>query len=427
MAKAGRNSSERSTGVKRESSQAPGVAGTLSATEVAREAGVDGTRVEWLVRIGIIKPDRPDAFRIGDVFRLRLIEGLLKAGFSTQQIEWAAAGGYLNLDHIDRYYPDEPDPRSGRTFAEFSRAAGPRASLLPAVFEMLGLPQPPPAAPIHVGEEELLMRFLEVWRLAPDDDTLLRAARLVAAGTRSSALGWMELLDEQVGAHARARLLRGEVERFPSEVTMAFAALLELAPQMMKWLTGRYLEQRAMEGIVAGFEQFLASRGLGPPPRESPDPAVIFVDLSGYTRLTEERGDQMAVRSATALQREAHAVAAEYEGRLVKLLGDGAMLWFPDAGRAVAAAVELVRALGSGGDLAAHAGVHAGPIVERDLDLFGRTVNLASRIAGAAGPGEVLVSQAVVDAVGEPARFERADTAELKGIAEPILLYRVKG
>jgi adenylate cyclase len=90
------------------------------------------------------------------------------------------------------------------------------------------------------------------------------------------------------------------------------------------------------------------------------------------------------------------------------------------------AALALVQGLGVDGSLPAHAGVHTGPVIERDLDLFGRTVNMASRIAGAAGPGEVLVSEAVAEAVDNPAlRFEPADAAMLKGISEPVQLFRV--
>jgi class 3 adenylate cyclase len=152
---------------------------------------------------------------------------------------------------------------------------------------------------------------------------------------------------------------------------------------------------------------------------------VVFVDLSGYTRLTEERGDEVAVGLAVTLQRASEAVAADNQGRLVKLLGDGAMLWFPDAERGLRAALTVVRALGADGKLPAHAGVHAGPVIERDLDLFGGTVNLASRLAAAAGPGEVLASQEVRDAVDNPmVRFERAEGVVLKGITRPIPLFR---
>jgi adenylate cyclase len=110
---------------------------------------------------------------------------------------------------------------------------------------------------------------------------------------------------------------------------------------------------------------------------------------------------------------------------VVKGLGDGAMLHLPDASRGVEAALELVRALSVRVGISAHAGVHAGPVIERDRDLFGRTVNLASRIAEVPRPGEVLTTQAVVDSVHDSAlHFEAADGARLKGIPELVPLFR---
>ena len=111
---------------------------------------------------------------------------------------------------------------------------------------------------------------------------------------------------------------------------------------------------------------------------------------------------------------------------MVKLLGDGALLWFPDPILGVEAALDLVRTMSGEGALAAHAGIHAGPVIERDLDVFGRTVNLASRIADVAQPGEVLATRAVVEAVGDgPYRSELLEDANLKGIQEPVSLFRV--
>ncbi len=107
----------------------------------------------------------------------------------------------------------------------------------------------------------------------------------------------------------------------------------------------------------------------------------------------------------------------------MKLLGDGAMLWFPNPDRGVLASLSLVQAM-SGGTLPPRAGVHVGPVIERDLDLFGRTVNLAFRIPEVAGAGEVLVSEAVAEAVTLPqVRFERTDAIVLKGTPEPVVLY----
>lgn len=398
---------------------------TFSAEELAGEAGVSSDRIEWLQGIGILKPREPGNFRFGDVFRVKLVAALLEGGFTSEQVEWAVSEGHLNLDRVHEYQLVEPGPLSKRTFAQFMATAGPRASLLPVVFASLGLPQPDPSSPIHTDEEERLQQFLEGWGPAHSDDTLIRAARLIAEGTRMATQGWVDLIDEQVAGPARERLYRGELERFPGEVRETFSTLLRLLPRMIEWLFQRYLEQRSVAGIVEGFEEFFAARGLGPPPQPTAPPAVVFVDLSGYTRLTEEHGDEVAVGFASTLQREAEAAAAGNDGRLVKLLGDGAMLRFPDAERGLKAALALVRALSVDGSLPAHAGVHAGPVIERDLDLFGRTVNLASRLAEAAGPGEVLVSEAVRDSVHSPAvRFERADGPVLKGMAEPTPLFR---
>jgi class 3 adenylate cyclase len=399
---------------------------TFSMDELADETGVSRDRIEWMTDIGILKPDRPGTFRFGDVFRVKLISALLRGGFTSRHVEWALSEGHLNVDRFDEYVSAEPGPRSERTFAKFMSKAGPRASLLPAVYAALSLPAPDPSTQIYADEEERLLRFLDGWRLARSDETLIRAARLIAEGTRMATLGWADLIDEQVAGPAAESVYRGEIERFPDEVREAFVTLRTLQPRMMEWLIERYLEERIVAGIVEGLEQLFASRGIGPPRPTAPR-AVTFVDLSGYTRLTEERGDEVAVGFAATLQRHAEAVAASKGGRLVKLLGDGAMLYLPDAGRGVEAAIDLVRALSVETEISAHAGVHAGPVIERDRDLFGSTVNLASRIADAAGPGDVLASQAIVDAVHDSAvHFEPVDRVQLQGIPGAIRLFRAR-
>lgn len=402
------------------------MARTYSAQEIAAEAGVPDERITWLVSIGLLTPDESGSFTFGAIFGTKLVTALLDAGLPEATVERAAAEGWLDFGHVDDYLPHEPGPRSDRTFAEFQETAGPRASLLPAVYEVLGLPKPDPSAPIHVDEESMFGRFLDGWRLTGDEDSLLRAARLVAAGTRAATIGWVELLDEEVAAPARERMLSGEVDRFPDEARVAFATLIGLAPQMFSWLSYRYLEQRSTETIVDGFERFLASRDLAPTPEPQAPPAIVFVDLSGFTKLTEERGDLTAVRIATSLQRQADATAARHGGRLVKLLGDGAMLRFPEPVAGLIAALDLVKTMSDEGALTAHAGVHAGSVIERDQDVFGRTVNLASRIADVAQPGEVLATDAIVDAANDGSyRFEPLEEAHLKGIPEPVPLFRV--
>jgi class 3 adenylate cyclase len=401
------------------------VARTFSAEEIAAEAGVPQDRVAWLVSIGIVKPSQSGALRFGDVFRVKLVSALLGAGLTEAILERATAEGWLNLDHVDAYLPNEPSPRSSHTFADFVTSAGPTASTLPSVYEVLGAAT---ARSIGAdprrrgGDVRAVLRWVAPRergrRPAPGGATARR-------GHEGSGDRWTELLDEQMGRPAQERMFRREIDRFPREVTLAVATLVRLAPEMFVWLSYRYIEQRFVAGIVEGVERFLATHELLPMPQSQGPPAIVFVDLSGFTRLTEERGDEAAVRSATTLQRHADAVATRRGGRLVKLLGDGALLQFSEVGDGVEAAVDLVETMEAAGSLSAHAGIHTGPVIERDLDLFGGTVNLASRIASVAGRGEVLASRAVVEAADDASlRFERVDERSFKGISEPVTLFR---
>jgi adenylate cyclase len=402
------------------------VARTYSVAELAEEAACPEERVGWMTSIGLLTPDRDGRFTFGAVLSVKMASALLETGVPAESIERAAIEGMLRFQRTDEYLPYRPGPLSSRTFGEFQASAGPRAELLPAVFGVLGLPRPDPSTPIHVDEEAVLERFLDAWAMVPDEDALIRAARLMAQGTSAVMLGWMDLQDEQVAEPARERLLRGELEEFPDDVRVAFTKATRLAPDMFTWLSARYLEHRSVSGIVEGFERFLATRGLAPIPDPPSPPAIVFVDLTGFTRLTRERGDESAVSAASSLQRHADATAIRHGGRLVKLLGDGAMLRLSDATVGVEAALDLVETMSGEGALASHAGVHAGPVIERDLDVFGQTVNLASRIADVAGPGQVLASQTVVETAANAAfGFERIDDAELEGLPGPTPLYRV--
>jgi class 3 adenylate cyclase len=402
----------------------PHVDRTYSAAQIADEAGCPEERVRWLRDIGLLTPDDDGRFTFGAVLTSKMVSALLESGLPAETLERAVEAGFLTFQRTDEYLPYRPGSRSERTFAEFQASAGAGPEVLPAVYEVMGLPKPDPDSPIHVDEEELLERFLEVWRRAPDEDAPLRAARLMAQGARASMLGWADLVDEQIAAPVRERLFRGELQEFPDDVRVSFMRMTSLVPDMFRWLSARYLEHRSVNGIVEGFERFLATRGLAPIPEPPSPPAIVFVDLSGFTRLTTERGDESAVDAAASLQRHADTTATRYGGRLVKLLGDGAMLRLADATVGVDAALDLVETMSGKGALSSHAGVHVGPVIERDLDVFGQTVNLASRIADAAGAGEVLTSEAVAETAGNGFGFERIEDAELKGVPEPIALFR---
>jgi adenylate cyclase len=401
------------------------VTGTLSLEELSSRTGVPSERIEWLTEIGLIVPAEPGRFVPGDGFRARMVDALVRGGVSRELIELAVRQHSLDLSHVDNYMLVDAQEQSERSFEEFVHAIGDRGASVASLYPILGLAEPDPDAHLPVIEEELLRELVQTWALGPDDRTLARAARIAAEGIRHISVGWSELFDEQISGPARERLLSGELNAFPEDAKDASIRMHRILPHLMTWLMDRYAEQLIVAGIVDRFEEFLASRGLTRPPSPGPPPTVAFVDISGYTRLTEQLGDEAAVRASGVLQERAEAIAVAGDGRLVKLLGDGAMLLFRDPAAAASAVVDVVRRLTEEEGLPAHAGLDAGPVIQRDMDVFGHTVNVASRLADRASPGEVLASEAVKELVDDGFRFDEMGRSTLKGIGEPVTLYRV--
>jgi class 3 adenylate cyclase len=155
--------------------------------------------------------------------------------------------------------------------------------------------------------------------------------------------------------------------------------------------------------------------------------AIAFVNLTGFTRLTEQRGDEAEEEElAQVLASLVQRAARSHGGRMVKLLGDGAMLYFADPRDAVLCGLDVVERVADLGLPPAHIGLHAGRVIHQDGDYYGRTVNVAARVADRAGPGEVLVTTDVVLALGDGASFAEVGPVMLKGLDEPIILYRAE-
>ena len=154
---------------------------------------------------------------------------------------------------------------------------------------------------------------------------------------------------------------------------------------------------------------------------------MCFLDLVGYTRLTEERGDQAAAELAETLAVLVGRSSREHGGVPVKWLGDGVMVHFREPAGAVLAALGMVEELPAAGLPPAHVGVAAGPVVVQGGDYFGRTVNLAARIAAYASASRVLVSEPVVQrAPPQGVTFVELGLVQLEGIAHPVRLLEAR-
>jgi class 3 adenylate cyclase len=203
---------------------------------------------------------------------------------------------------------------------------------------------------------------------------------------------------------------------------------IDFLPLVDRVLLAAYRRQQELawiedlvEDIEAALEQ---TGGLGRPGRV---PAMCFLDLVGYARFTEEHGDQVAAGLAEALAVLVDRSSREHGGVPVKWLGDGVMVHFRDPAGAVLAALQMVEQLPEAGLPAAHVGVAAGPVVVQGGDYFGRTVNLAARIAAYASAGRVLVGERVAEsAPPQGVRFVELGKLPLKGIAHPVRLLEAR-
>jgi adenylate cyclase len=390
--------------------------------EFAAEAGIDAGFVEQLTEIGVLKPRPGEGYGPGDLIRVEAVNAFLAAGVGFERLKMALAEGIFTFDYLDRFHP-EPPPASGRTLEEFAGSLEAPPSLLGEIYMAMGMPEPAPDKPMRVDEEELIEEFLRAWGFGSEGDTYRRAARLIGEPARRVAEGWTQLYVEKVSAPLAGQAMTPE-ERIEAIVDST-ERLARLAPQLMLWLLNRHLRHAIDRANIEGLEQELVARGMSLPSPDSP-PAIAFVDISGYTALTELHGDRLAARTAERLRELAEGAAAGHGGRVVKMLGDGTMMYFTDITSALDGVVRLVDDLGDEG-LAAHAGIHAGAVIAHDGDYFGRTVNLASRVAGMAGSGEVVVTEAVARVAEEGGYSVSAmDPVTLKGIDQPARLFRVR-
>ncbi|WP_317493636.1 adenylate/guanylate cyclase domain-containing protein [Haloechinothrix sp. LS1_15] len=153
---------------------------------------------------------------------------------------------------------------------------------------------------------------------------------------------------------------------------------------------------------------------------------VVFTDLEGFTRYTSTHGDSAARELLDEHHRAVGPIVRRWGGRVVKRLGDGLMLTFPDPGYAVRAALELVDQRPEG--LKVRAGLHAGEAVVTRDDLVGHVVNIAARITDLAAGGQVLASEAVITEAGEldGLRLSKPLRKRVKGVSQPVSVRAVR-
>jgi class 3 adenylate cyclase len=389
----------------------------ISRDELVDRAGVESSLVERLCDLAILTPDDEGRFGASDVYRVRLVAACERGGMGAEAIARAIGDGRLSLAFLDR-----PQYRwaalGSETFGELAERLDLPFDLVRGVAGALGRRRP--AAQDRTREDDgAIFELIRLIFPMVDADAIVRIGRVYTDGLRRMAEAESTVFDTYlVGGLMRTGL------SYPEAIERASAAGAEMTPLMERMVLALYRRQQERgwtEGIVERIEAVIEETGLT---RGTERPTTLaFVDLAGYTRITDELGDEAGARLASELADLVDRESAEHDGTPVKWLGDGVMVHFRDAASAVRATLAVVARAPSIG-LPAHAGVAAGPVVMQDGDYFGRTVNLAARVAARAEAGQTLVTDRVAElADGSGSTFREVGPVELKGFAEPVILY----
>lgn len=340
--------------------------------------------------------------------RERLLEKLAAEGVPLDQLQAAVAEDRLVLLPVERVL-------GGRyTAAEIAERAGLSASWLLRIRRALGLPEPGPDDRVFGDADVPAAQALKVVIDAQlPDEAILEISRVLGEG--------MSRLAATINAgFAQAFIEPGDTERDLAERFGEMAEQLTpaLSPILISALNAHMRE--AVRRAMIGREERQAGRVAA-----DQQIVVCFADLVGFTHLGAEI-DAAELGSVAGAMAELAAEVADGPVRLVKTIGDAAMFVSAEAPELVEAALKLVRAVEQADLPALRTGIAIGPAQQRAGDWYGHAVNLASRVTGVARPGSVLCTEEVRDAGPDAFAWSYAGRHRVKGVGEPLALYRAR-
>jgi adenylate cyclase len=344
--------------------------------------------------------------------RLALLEQLSGEGVPLEELREAVAAGRLTLLPVERGLAGDGPRYTPREVAEIS---GGSLDLLQRASAALGIPYPDPdERSLNEADLEAARRVKAFLDAGLPEDGIVQVARTIGMGTARIAEANRELT-------VRTLMQPGDTER---DLALRFAAAAEhmlpiFEPTLLYAARAHLLEQIRRDVIGTAD---LASGELG----ATSEISVCFADLVGFTKLGEEIAPEELGLVAGRLEEMATAVA-EPPVRLVKTIGDAAMLVSSEAEAMTEAALRLVEASEEEGEEfpRLRAGLARGLAVAQTGDYYGPPVNLASRITGIAKPGSVLADTETKTAA-DAFEYSYAGERRLKGFDSRVKLYRVR-
>ena len=398
----------------------------LSGGELAARAGVGEQEIQRLVTHGVLVPreGRIAPFRAVDILKIRVARACEEGGLPMEGMAKAIGAGHLSFAFVESW-PFEPwAARGPQTHAELATEVGLPLEALQRIVEAFGFARPELGDAVVAAERPVAVVMGRAVALGFVDAAVsVRVGNVYAEALRRIAAVETEVYHSGIEMPLlRSGLGERRAMELATELSEGFTELLDEA---LKAVYRRQQELTWTEHQIEHIEQALEASGVRLPPGQPP--AMCFLDLVGYTELTEERGDEEAAALAARLSDIVQQGPRQHRGEAVKWLGDGVMFRFRDPSGAVVSALDMVEEVPAAGLPPAHVGVAAGPVIRQGGDFFGRTVNLASRIADHAGGGQVLVSEPVAVTTSVPGvRFDGMGAIELPGMRRPIQLFEAR-
>jgi class 3 adenylate cyclase len=390
------------------------------AQRLAARTDVDVEYVERLSELGILPDREADEGLEGDERRIRVMVGLDRGGIPVDVLGQAIREGHLALDFVEQPAYDRFAGYTDRTFRALSEETGVPLDLLIFIREAGGSARPLADDLVRQDEVRVVPYIRVLIEAGVPPTSIERTLRVAGDGLRrvadtESDWWWSEILEPLFRSGMPATeigLQTADLAAATGQATDDALLALYHSHQTAAW----------MRNVFEGFEGTLERAGLHA--RVEHPPAICFFDVTGYSQLTEERGDAAAADLAGRIARFVERVSVEHGGKPIKWLGDGVMVHFPEPRAAVLGSLDMLDGLAREGLPPGHVGVHAGPVLFQEGDYFGRTVNAAARISDVAARDQVLVSRDVVDAVDLDGlvAFESIGPIVLKGLLAPLEL-----
>jgi adenylate cyclase len=344
--------------------------------------------------------------------RLALLEELAASGVPLAELRRSTGIGGVVLLPADRVIVGT----KRYTAAEIAEQVDVEPEFLVEVRRAMGLPVPDPDEPAYTEMELESSRNINVAREAGiSDEEILELLRVVGRGLAQAA-------DTLRALPLKLVLQPGMTEsQLANQYAEAVSRLYPLLDPMLRNVLALHLRHNAQAEVISALER---RGGQLPGTREV---AICFADLVGFTRLGEEVPADELGRLASRLETLALDVAAG-PVRLVKTIGDAAMLACAEPEPLLDATLDLIEAADAeGADFPQlRAGAALGMALPRAGDWFGRPVNLASRITAVARPGSLLAERELHEAVADGYRWSFAGERRLNGIRGAVALYRAR-